>query len=76
MEVWSGESGLLQVSHKTDNTNLQTGRPFCHYVNNVFFFHVFTGWRSRVKSALCPVVISSLREVALDTGIELRMCNT
>lgn len=30
---------------------------------------VLAGWRSRVKSALCPVVISSSRVVALDTGL-------
>lgn len=30
-----------------------------------------TGWRNRVKSALCPVVISSLRVVDSDTGMKI-----
>lgn len=39
------------------------------HVHDVFCFFFVTDWRSRVKSALSPVVISSSRVVALDTGI-------
>lgn len=73
MEVWSGEPGFLQVSQSTSRRislhSFQSGLWLYSWVFS-HFPRSFSGWRSQVKFALCPVVISSSRVVALDTGIK------